>query len=273
MKKKLIFKSALFILLMVIVFQTCPHAFAHPSSQEGILAKTYLAQYGDDYIGGEDVGWSIDENYHTNGTTLTYSFSSSDSYLTSTYKSYVTSGASKWSGTVTIINKTDGSGTGEISTYYDPDTYTVAKFCNYSANSSGHLISWQIKMNRAWTQSATILAHELGHAIGLNDLYASKNSGKLMYGYTSGTATGPTSSDKWGAKVITGAHTNHTWGYKYWDTDSFGNRHIKYCTSCNGLTADIRQCTYGSDNHCTVCGTNMFVPVPQKETGNGADVS
>lgn len=255
MKRKFMFKAVVYILAVFLMLQTSPYAFAHSSSQEGILAKSYMAEYEGYYIGGEDVGWSIDEGIHTNGTTLTYSFLSSDSYLTSEYRSYVTSGASKWSGTVTITNKTDGSGTGKIGTVYDPNTYIVAAFCNFSTNSSGHLTSWQILMNRAYDQSATILAHELGHAIGLNDLYASKNSGKLMYGYTGGTATGPTSSDKWGAKVITGVHSSHSWGYKYDSTTSTGsNRHVKYCTSCNGLTNTVASCTYNSSNICTVCG-------------------
>lgn len=261
MKNNIIFRSVLYIIVVVFVIHTSPYVLAHSSSQEGILAKSYLAEYGGYYIGGEDVGWSIDEGLHTNGTTLTYSFSSTDTYLTSTYRSYVTSGASKWSGTVNIVNKTDGTGTGLIRTFYDPDTNTVAMFCNWSANSStGHLTSWQILMNRAYTQSAVVLAHELGHAIGLNDLYASKNSGKLMYGYTSGTAASPTTSDKWGAKVITGVHTIHTWAYKYHSTTGTGqNRHVGYCTSCNGLSATVSDCVYNSNNVCEFCGIPLGV--------------
>lgn len=255
MKKKNIIKTVLCILVVAVMLHTSPYVFAHSSSQEGILAKSYIAEYGGYYIGGEDVGWSIDEGFHTNGTTLTYSFSSTDTYLSNTYKSYVTSGANKWSGTVSMVNKTDGSGTGQIATFYDPNTYTVAMFCNFYANSStGHLTSWQLLMNRAYTQSAVILAHELGHAIGLNDLYANKNSGKLMYGFTSGTATSPTASDKSGAKVITGVHSSHTWGYKYHSTNSVGNVHVKYCTTCNGLSLITEQCTYNANNICTKCG-------------------
>ena len=256
MKKKFIIKSVLYILVVVFMLHTSPYVFAHSASQEGILAKSYHAQYGGYYIGGEDVGWSIDEGFHTNGTTLTYSFSSTDTYLTSAYKSYVTSGASMWSGTVNIINKTDGSGTGQIDTFYDSDTYIVAKFYDYYADSNtGHLISWKISMNRAYNQSAVVLAHELGHAIGLNDLYASKNSGKLMYGYTDTTATSPTTSDKWGAKVITGVHSSHTWGYKYYSTNSVANVHIKYCTTCNGRSLITEQCRYNANNVCIKCGT------------------
>ncbi len=254
MKRITMFKLFVYILTAIFMFQTSPYALAHSSSQEGILNKTYHSTYGGYYIGGEHIGWSIDEDYHTNGTTLTYSFSSSDPYLSSTYKSYVTTGANKWSGTMTITNKTDGSGTGEISTYNDPNTSTTAKFCEYSSNNSGHLTSWKIKINRAKTVTATTLAHEFGHVIGLNDLYESQNSNRLMYGYSSRTVTSPSSLDKWGAKVITGVHSSHTWGYKYYSTNSAGNVHIKYCTDCNGLSLITEQCKYNINNICTKCG-------------------
>lgn len=254
-KNNNIFRVALSLFVAVLVLHTGSHVFAHSSSQAGILAKTSIEGYTGTYVGGEDVGWSIDEDYHTNGTTITYSFSSTDPYLTSTLKSYVTNGASKWSGTVNIVNKTDGTGTGKIKTYYDPEDGAVAAFRNYIADSNGHLTYWEIQINRAYTQSAVVLAHEFGHVIGLNDLYEEKNSGKLMYGVTSGTATAPTALDKWGAKVITGVHTTHTWGYKYHSTVSGVNKHIRYCTECNGLTLIVRQCTYNANNVCTGCGT------------------
>lgn len=212
---------------MSLMIQSSLCVFAHPSSQEGVLAKTYHEEYGRYCIGGEDIGWSIDEAYHTNGTTLTYSFSSSDPFLSDVYRSFVTTGASRWSGTITIVNRTDGSGTGEISTYNNPNTYAIANFCEYSPDNSGHLVSWKIKMNRAYDVTATTLAHEFGHAIGLNDLYENKNINKLMYGFSNCTVTSPTALDLWGAKVITGSHTSHAWGYKYWKSNSIGNMHIK----------------------------------------------
>ena len=141
MKRKVIPITIVCVLAVALAFQIVPYAFAHPSSQEGILAKSYHEEYEGYYVGGEDVGWSIDEGYHTNGTTLTYSFDSTDPYLTNTYKSYVTEGASRWSGTVTITNKTDGSGTGQISTFYNPYIPVVAMFTEYSSDGSGHLIS------------------------------------------------------------------------------------------------------------------------------------
>lgn len=238
------------------MIQIIPSATAHSSSQEGILAKTYISQYEDYYIGGEDVGWSIDEKFHTNGTTLTFSFDTTDPHLNNTYKSYVIDGASKWSGTINIINKTDGSGVGLIKTFYNANSGIIAQFCNCSAYSStGHLICWEIQLNRSYSMSSSTLAHELGHAIGLNDLYAVTNSGKLMYGYSNGTATSPTTSDIWGAKVITGVHSSHTWGYKYYSTASqTSNMHIKYCTDCKGLTTIVSACSYNAKNICIYCG-------------------
>lgn len=110
-------------------------------------------------------------------------------------------------------------------------------------------------MNRVYTQSSTILEHELGHVIGLNDLYESRNQNKLMYGYSNTSASSPTSLDIWGAKVITGVHSSHTWGYKYYDTNSTGNRHVNYCTQCNGLGLNVTQCVYNTNNVCKTCGT------------------
>lgn len=265
MKKNITLKAIVCILVTILLLQSSSYAFAHPSSQVGILAESYHAEYEGYYIGGETVGWSIDEDIHTNGTTLTYSFSTSDSYLSSTYKSYVTTGASRWSGTVTITNKTDGTGVGTISTFYNPNSGTIAQFCQWSTNSSGHLTSWEIQMNRAKSQSSAILAHEFGHAIGLNDLYADKNVDKLMYGYSSGTATSPSTADQWGAKVITGVHTSHTWSFKYHSTNSNGtNNHVRFCTLCGGLTDTVSPCVY-ANNVCRVCG------IPRGETPYSTD--
>ena len=70
MKRKVIPITIVCVLAVVLAFQIVPYAFAHPSSQEGILAKSYHEEYEGYYVGGEDVGWSIDGGYYTNGTTL-----------------------------------------------------------------------------------------------------------------------------------------------------------------------------------------------------------
>lgn len=264
MKRNSIFKSVICIFVAVLMVTITPVVSAHMTSHEGILAGYYYYDADGDAhycIGGEDVGWSIDEYYHTNGTNLTYSFSNSDPYLTDTYayKSYVTNGASRWSGTVTIVNKTDGSGTGLICTHEDANTVRLARFFDVTVDPYRHFDSWTISMNRMAPLSPAILAHEFGHAIGLVDLYADQNSNKLMYQYIGDTNVSmPTALDKWGAKVITGVHTSHTWGYKYHSTTTSGNnRHVNYCTGCNGFPVQkvIANCVYNANNVCRLCGT------------------
>lgn len=265
MKKDILRKSvSSFIALIFAMSLVCTNVLAHSSSQEGILERYYDSKKQLYFIGSEEAGWLIDESCHTNGTSITYSFDTSDMYLTDTYKSYTTTGASKWSGTVTITNKEDGTGQGKINTYHGGcNSISVAEFCNYSANSSGHLTKWEISINRDKTANAVTLAHEFGHAIGLSDLYASKNSDKLMYGYATGTATRPTTADKWGAKVITGVHSSHTWGYKYLKTTSTGNVHVKYCTVCSGISTVSAPCVYNANNVCKICG----IPKGQQTQG------
>lgn len=74
MKRKIVFKLFVCILVVISMSQTSQYVFAHSSSQEDILAKSYNSFNGGYYIGGDNVGWSIDEGIHTNGTTVTYSF-------------------------------------------------------------------------------------------------------------------------------------------------------------------------------------------------------
>lgn len=57
---------------------------------------------------------------------------------------------------------------------------------------------------RSSSKNQETIAHEFGHAIGLNDLKLSGNSGLLMYGFSSRTASSPTSKDIAGAKKAVG---------------------------------------------------------------------
>lgn len=57
-----------------------------------------------------------------------------------------------------------------------------------------------IMSTKTAAQHSQTMTHELGHAIGLYDLYNDNNKGKLMYGYSNSTASFPTSRDIAGAK-------------------------------------------------------------------------
>lgn len=258
--KKRIMSAMLVITMFLISWNTI--VSAHSSSQEGILMKTYMPKYGGYYIGGEEVGWSIDEGNHPYTNIVTYRFAPIDYYLTDADKQKVRTGASKWSGTATI-SEVDGNGMGTVTTYNDANDSATAMCTNFNTDSNGHWGYFYLKINKAKTQTATTYAHEFGHALGLNDLYNSSNKNKLMYGQSDRTVSSPTSLDIWGAKVITGQHTSHTWKYKYYDTISSGNRHVKYCGSCNGY-AQIANCSYNSSNVCRLCGrgasTSSVIP-------------
>ncbi|MCL1807834.1 MAG: hypothetical protein FWG31_09050 [Oscillospiraceae bacterium] len=238
MKKGIAFALAVSLILMLV-----PGSAAHSTKQSGIISW------------GESCGWDIDENNHTDGSTLYYKFDNSDTNLTPTYKGYVTGGAALWNGTVTISESI--TPTGVVSTYNQPGSGTYARFAEFTSNkTTGHLTTWKIQMNRAYPQSNALLAHEFGHAIGLLDLTSFSNADKLMYYHVTGSATAPTTADINGAKVITGSHTTHAWGYRYSMTLSIGLKcHQQYCTVCDGFVQGSSVCIYNAQNICTLCGT------------------
>ncbi len=233
-------------LIGVLYFITAVSAQAHSSSQSGILRTYYDSHAITTYIGGEDVGWGIDESAHTNGAYVYYTF---DNDVTSTYKTMARAAAEKWADYFSII-ESNSSAIGTIKLVYRTDVSWVARFCNYSANSAGHLLSWEIQLNTAKSISSTTIAHEFGHVLGLNDLYSISNQNRLMYGYENRTVTSPTLKDNWGARVITGEHTTHVWGeYQF----AGGGKHTRICQSCGGYKV-YEYCTYNALGFCVLCG-------------------
>ena len=120
------------------------------------------------------------------------------------------------------------------------------------------------------TLTYSTIVHELGHAVGLTDLYTLNNSNKIMYYTNNGrTATDPHTQDKWGVKVITGYHTSHTWSYVFYLTNGGVNQHRRRCTSCKGIKYNsVENCTYNASGVCTKCGTpqgngNQSIDLPE----------
>ncbi|MBO0603533.1 hypothetical protein I2483_17850 [Sporosarcina sp. E16_3] len=154
---------------------------------------------------GESYGFSIDCQHHTGTDSITYEVGP----MTSAYAGYITAGANKW-GTTNVVVFYKSNSSNYIHTYSDPNSSANAAFYLYSSNSSGHLLQWAIKMNtsnmnnRSAALNNTTMAHEFGHAIGLNDLYNSNNNDLLMYGYSNRTVASPQTLDILGAKHILG---------------------------------------------------------------------
>ncbi len=230
-------------------------ASAHSSSQAGILDDEYIPEYGRYGIGGEQIGWSIDEACHIGTGAFQYRFINVSSAL----KEKVRQAASLWSEVAAISESS--TAIGEFSSYDDPEDGAAATFAPISRNvATGHLTQWLIGMNLAYSITTEDIAHEFGHVIGLNDLYDDINDDKLMYYHVSSTATMPTESDVWGARVILGIHTEHTFSaYRYWGRDENGNHcHVAYCTGCGGVSATHSVCVYlPFETHpvCPLCHT------------------
>lgn len=153
--------------------------------------------------GGESSKWSVDAKNHAGKTNVTYRI---DSTVNSANIDYTKTGAGRWSSSSVSFSLASSGYTGVVTQYSDPNASTLAAFSSYVSNTSGHLTSWRIKINEpvfncySPTLRYATMAHEFGHAVGLNDLYYSSNTNVLMYGGISGwTAYSPTSYDKTGA--------------------------------------------------------------------------
>lgn len=154
--------------------------------------------------GSEDAGYMVATSQLRKNTN-TYD----DSALNSTYKGYMKYGVKVWKESGVITLKRKKSSDNKIDTYSSKNTSTVAYTNTWVNTATGKIQRFEIKFNKAImngrdsTINKTTAAHEVGHTIGLLDLYEKKNKNKLMYGITNRTARKPTKADIKGGKYAT----------------------------------------------------------------------
>ena len=251
------------VLVVLLIGAIAEPVLAHTTSQQGILVKSSNAG-SHKYYGGEEIGWIINEEGHTNGTELKYRFATN---VLNSVKTLVSSGAALWTNTnqtVTISKDNSANGIVEV---MDLSSGTVAQTVKQSVDSNGHVTQWVISLNTDYLVmdpddpppshiiTKQDVAHEFGHVIGLRDLYDSSNINKLMYSSIDSTATVPNTWDIRGARLILGRHYSHTWEYVFYQTNSSGNNtHRRRCSYCHGIKYNsVEACTY-SGGVCTKCG-------------------
>ncbi|MBX0314862.1 M43 family zinc metalloprotease [Planococcus glaciei] len=153
--------------------------------------------------GSESLGWLVNCSSHAGKTSYTYRFATD---LSATYKSYTSTGASRWNATSIVSIKNVSTSSNLVTSHGGPDTGTVAVTSSWKNATTGHKTRWEISYNRYLMGSRTstknngTATHELGHTIGLGDLYNSSNKNKMMYGYSDRTVYAPTTTDKTGAR-------------------------------------------------------------------------
>ncbi|MGE7917967.1 hypothetical protein ACQKM9_03330 [Viridibacillus sp. NPDC093762] len=179
-------------ILILLIFSISILALPSKSSAHSTTCKP----------GSESVGWKVNcsGNGHAGKSNFTYRTA-----LSSNYSGYTQVGVGRWNAT-SIVNITYAVGSSNLITSHGgPDTSTAAATSSW-VNSNGHKSKWEISYNtyvmdkRTSTKNNGTAAHELGHAIGLADLYQSTNTNKLMYGVSDRTVYSPVTADKTGAK-------------------------------------------------------------------------
>lgn len=242
---------------LCILLSTQP-LFAHTTSQSSLFESTYVESLEVYCLGTEEIGWILNEHCHIgSGTEFHFRITNDEGLdVLTTLQEEIIYGAELWAPYVQITTNTTSDNhiylTSSLSMNY------LALFICYNDNTYGHHANWDILLNtkQQGNLDRSAIAHELGHAIGLSDLSESINSDKLMYLSNYCTATAPTTSDIWGAKIITGQHSTHTWA-----SDPYT---VHTCTDCGGYGTHIPTAPYRSADgarhwaRCSGCSNLVY---------------
>lgn len=154
--------------------------------------------------GSEKAGYLVES------TQLRKKTNTFDDYaLNKKYKSYMTYGAKVWKESGVVTFKRSRNTPNTVETCTSKDTSFVAYAVTWGEVRTGKIIKFEIKLNkdimngRTASRNKVTAAHEMGHTLGLLDLYEARNKGKLMYGFTDRETTKPTATDIKGGKYAT----------------------------------------------------------------------
>lgn len=131
------------------------------------------------------------------------------SALDAEYKSYVTGGAKLWNDTGVVTFKQSKNSPNRMYTYNDKNTNVAGLCARTGVSANGKILVFEIRLNKYHFKkmgkklNKALVAHEFGHALGLEDLYNDCNRGQIMNGSSRRTAIKPSAKDIKGAKYAT----------------------------------------------------------------------